>query len=299
MKIEREPNLPLTILDAINNRNLSIFVGAGTSRVLGCWGWDQLAKKLIEKCFSMGCINFRQREILSECNDYKKIITICRHLLERNGSDNSFLETLKEGCKGDEHQKKDANIYAELIRIPALYITTNFDEHFDEFFHKDRIVFRDEGFKFDLISPEKLYHIHGSIMDSKTLVLTIPDYFSRYNSPHFKQFLNRIFSEKVILFIGYGMTEFELLDFLIGKFDARNRARFILQPYFKGNEDIAAFDQYYYNSMGVSIIPFEYDDKGHSQLYNVIKSWNNEIGRVSPYLFEKANEIDKVVEKPW
>jgi len=298
--IDKEPKIPQPILKAIEDGNLAIFIGAGASQVIGCWSWKKLATNLIKKCYEKRCINYRQRQILSGYNDYKKIITICRSILLKNGYKKDFLERIVAGCRGNEEKKKKVNIYQELIRIPALYITTNFDENFDEWFHADRVVFREEGFRPDLVIDEKLYHIHGSMKDYDTLVLTVPEYIKRYSFEHFRQFMKRIFSEKVILFIGYGMAEFEILDFLITTLgvERQKEARFILLPYYKGYEDIVDFEQHYFGEMGVTIVPYEYDDKGYEQLYDVIKSWNSKIERVSPYPYKKMREIDEVVDNP-
>ncbi len=298
--INKEPNIPQSILRAIEEDNLAIFIGAGVSQVIGCWSWEKLAVALIEKCYEEKCINYRQKQILSNYNDCKKIITICRNLLKENGRLNDFYKIIDDCCKGDEEKKKKFNIYQELIRIPALYITTNFDKHFDEWFHADRIVSKDEGFKQDLLSNEKLYHIHGSIKNHKTLVLTVHEYFERYNPNNFQRFLKRIFLDKVILFVGYGMAEFEILDFLMTKAETeRKKERFILLPYYKGHEDILAFDEYYFEEMGVTIVPYESDEKGYEQLYDVIKSWNGKIQHVSPYSYKKMKNIDEVVDSQW
>jgi len=44
------PEVPPEIFEAVNNDKLAIFIGAGVSRLVGCIGWDQLAKELIDRC---------------------------------------------------------------------------------------------------------------------------------------------------------------------------------------------------------------------------------------------------------
>jgi hypothetical protein len=93
------------------------------------------------------------------------------------------------------------------------------------------------------------------------------------------------------------MAEFELFDFLIEKFDS-NRGKelkhFILLPFYKGEENILEFEQYYYNSIGISVRGYEKDEKGYNQLYEVIKSWNSEINQTSTYLYNSYQEIESV-----
>jgi hypothetical protein len=296
--IEKEPPIPQEILKAIEEKNLAIFIGSGVSQVVGCSSWKELASDVIKKCQEKGCINYKQEQILSNHGDYKKILTICHHILTDKGFEKDFEESIKEACKGKEEKKATVNVYEELIRIPALFLTTNFDRLFDEKFNEDRIKYKVYEFKYDLIDSEKLYHIHGSIRDHTTLVLTIPQYLERYNSEDFKAFLTRIFAEKVVLFIGYGLAEFELLDFLIGKFGNQKieNARFLLNPYYKGEERILEFDKQYFRDMGIAVIAYEYDDRGYEQLYHVIKSWNNTISHVSAHPHEVMKQIDEVVE---
>lgn len=295
--LEKEPPIPKEILTAIEENNLAIFVGAGVSQVVGCSSWKDLANSLVRKCHEKGCINYKQRQILSNSNDYKKTLTICRHVLAKQGLEKDFLEALEAACKGDEGKKKTVNVYEELFRIPALFLTTNFDELFDEKFITDRVVYKTFEFKYDLISTEKLYHIHGSIKDHDTLVLTVPQYLKRYRSEDFQAFLRKIFAEKIVLFIGYGLSEFELLDFLIGKFGSEEvkNPRFLLHPYYRGEERIWEFDKEYFDDLGISVIGYEYDDRGYEQLYYVIKSWNKDISRLSAHSHKVMAEINEVV----
>jgi hypothetical protein len=78
-KIEKLPKLPITILDAVNNGTLAVFIGAGVSRIVGCLGWDKLAERLVERCFATQCqdgsqcINYKEKDILSADRDHKKL----------------------------------------------------------------------------------------------------------------------------------------------------------------------------------------------------------------------------------
>jgi len=65
------------------------------------------------------------------------------------------------------------------------------------------------------------------------------------------------------------MNEFELLDFLITKFDSakeKELKHFILRPFYKGEENILEFEESYYNPMGIQVLGYEKDEKGYQQL---------------------------------
>lgn len=303
--IDKIPPVRKEIVEAVNNETLAVFIGAGGSRLIGCMGWDQLAQNLVNRCFSSKkkdgsgstCINFKEKEVLIQNKDHKKTITICYHILKKNDFEDIFYEELEKSLKADEELLKSQNIYDELYRLRGLFITTNVDEHFDSKFEPTRIVYKEEDLNPSNIDRTKLYHIHGSIRDRNSLIFTVPQYIKRYNNKPFREFLKAIFDKYTVLFVGYGMAEFELLDFLITKFDSKKGKElkhFILLPFYRGEENILGFEQYYYNSMGISVVPYEKDERGYGQLYEVIKSWNSEINQVSTYLYDTYEEIEDV-----
>jgi hypothetical protein len=302
--IYKIPPVRQEIVNAVNNDKLAIFIGAGTSRIIGCMGWKDLAGNLLNRCLNTkkkdgtSCINFKEKETLSQNDNHKKTITICHHILEQNGCEDIFFEELNKSLDAKPELLQSQNIYNELYGLRGLFITTNADIHFDNIFNAQHILYRKENFSRTNIDRTKLYHIHGSILDKSSLIFKVPEYIQRYNDPQFRAFLETIFSEYTVLFVGYGMEEFELLDFIITKFDPDKGGElkhFILLPFYKGEENILEFEQYYYNSMGITVLAYEKDERGYSQLYEVIKKWNSEINQTSTYLYDSYNEIEKTV----
>jgi hypothetical protein len=305
-KIYPIPRVPREIVEAVNSEKLAVFMGAGVSRVLGCVGWDKLAQNLISRCFSdkksdgsSPCINFKEKEALSQDKDHKKIITICHGILEQNGLEDVFFEELDRSFEADEKILKSRNIYDELKGLRGLFITTNADGHFDGKFSRSRIVYKKEDLNPSNIDRTKLYHIHGSILDRDSLIFTVRRYIQRYNGPQFRDFLKEIFDNYVVLFVGYGMSEFELLDFLITRFDSnsgKELKHFILLPFYRGEENILVFEQSYHSAMGIQVLGYEKDERGYEQLYEVIRSWNKEINQTSAYLYDSYREIEDVID---
>ncbi|GAJ01275.1 unnamed protein product, partial [marine sediment metagenome] len=166
--IDKIPPVPNEIIDAVNNENLAVFIGAGVSRIIGCMGWDELAKNLVTKCFSIKkedgllSINFKEKELLFQNKDHKKTITICQHILKQNNSENIFYKEFKKSLKPDKDLLKSQNIYDELYGLRGLFITTNADKCFDKKFEQMQIVYKEENFTPSDIDRSKLYHIHGS-----------------------------------------------------------------------------------------------------------------------------------------
>ena len=296
--IEKLPAVPTEIIEAVSNDTLAIFIGAGVSRIIGCDGWDELAKRLIDKCFSLSIINYREKISLGEETDHKKTITICRHILNQAHFEDSFYAELNNAVSGKQSLLKSQNIYHDLLDLHGLFITTNIDTHFDKEFNVSRVVFRPDDFDYRTIDRTYLYHIHGSLIDPSSLVLTTPEYIERYRLPNFVMFLKQIFRSYTVLFVGYGLNEFEMLDFVIEKSEVSvdiKRKHFILLPYYSREDNMVKFDQSYYGPMGISVIGFEKDEKGYAQLYDVIKFWNEEINQTSTYLYDSLNFIKQVV----
>lgn len=298
--------VPQEIVNAVNENNLAVFIGAGVSRIVGCMGWDALAKNLVNICFTLKkkdgstCINYKEKNRLLDELYHKKTITICYNILKLNDHEEAFYQELEKALAPDKKLLKEKNIYKEIYGLRGLFITTNADQLFDENFRDDKIIYREPDINPENIDRNKLYHIHGSILDRSSLVFTVPQYINRYKVEDFKQFLKEVFKEYTVLFLGYGMAEFELLDFLITKYDSKGKKEsprhFILQSYYRGEENILQFDQYYYAEMGIMVLGYELDEKGYSQLYDILKVWNTEINQISTYLYETYGRIEKAVQ---
>jgi len=306
-RIQLVPPLPSEIREAVNGGNLVVFIGAGVSQVIGCKSWGNLAQSLIDKCYSpekdhaRRYIDFKQKQTLLEGSDYKKTITMCYHILEENGRKDAFYKELEKCFKAKPRLLKSRNICKELIGLHGVFLTTNADRHFDKYFEEQRIVYDPWRLDATDIERNKLYHIHGSIRYPDSVVFILSKYMELYQESNFRKFLEQVFARHVVLFIGYGMSEFELLDFLMIKFDSSQKkesSRFILKGYYKGDEKIRDLDQYYYDEMGVRVIGYQMDNEGYGQLYEIVRRWREEIDQTSRYLYDSFDEIDEAINNP-
>lgn len=297
--IQRIPELPGEIKDAVNSRTLAVFIGAGVSRLVGCEGWDILARNLVTKCHEEGIINYKERETLYQITDHKKTITICYHLFNNKHLTGFFYEMLNKALKeGDTIATP--NIYDDIYKLRGLFITTNADTHFDRLFNPPNILYTVNKFRPDGLDTTNLYHIHGSIRDRNSLIFTVPEYIRRYTQEQeFKNFLGKIFREYTVLFLGYGLSEFEILDFML-RDNPRNRAlpprHFMLSPFYSGEDNILRYEQTYYDDLDINVLGFEKDTIGYKQLIEVIRHWNEEINQVTGFLHDSARLIDEAVK---
>lgn len=304
-KIKQIPDLPNQITDAVNRNTLAVFIGAGVSRTLGCAGWDDLSECLINRCTTTKksdgspCLGEQDADVLRDY-DNKKKITICKQILDKNGCEAEFFDEIERSLEADPDKLKSRNIYDELWGFRALFITTNMDGHFDAKFTPPKIAYQGGDFE-NKLDRNKLYHIHGKISDRASVVLTTPQYITRYNASKLRDFLTSIFAKYTVLFVGYGMEEFELLDFIIGKYKPDEKIElkhYILKPFKTGEEKTLRFEDYYYNPMGINVIPYHIGNGDYGKLYDVIQAWNREINQSTRYLYESFSNLEESVKDP-
>lgn len=294
LKIEELPDLPENLKIAAEDNKLVIFIGAGISRYLGCSSWDDLARKLLNKCEKIGKINFLEKRSFLEYPNKKKIITICYDILPKK----DFMDCMKEAFNNGAVNRSNPNleIYEDLFKISNRFVTTNADLHVDQLFNDKRIKFN----KFNEIGLEEdtiLYKIHGSLEEEESLIFTTSSYISQYNNPKFIEFLKEMFARYHVLFVGYGLEEFEVLDHLMAKVNTTANARYYyVTGYFEHEEKIVNLDKKYFETMGIGLIPYQLNKKGYEQLKEVIKKWSKSVKRETLIMAKKYKEVDEFME---
>lgn len=299
--IRPTPEIPQEIIDAVIDQKLVIFLGAGVSRIIGCKSWESTANNLINICFNEKLINYKESHILSQMNDPKKVITICEKILSLHLFKDKFNQSLEESFAGKDELIKSHDIYKEIYNIPAVFVSTNADTHlhkkFAENLNLEKVVYTYKNINNINPTISKIYQIHGTILDPPSLVFTVRDYICRYKDNDFRYFLTKIFTDSVVLFVGYGLGEYEVIDFLISKIESEelNKKNFIFLPFFQNEEDVLKLEQYYYDSLGIRVIPYAKDENGYDQLYYVIKNWSNKISSETPILFKFNQKIKDAI----
>jgi len=292
-RIEPIPDLPDEIKNAVNQGKLAVFIGAGVSRLVGCKGWSELACRLIDAAYDEGLIKYKEKTTLEKDNAPKKIISICKYIFEKNRNGGVFYNTIEKSLQPSK-KNEQKSIYRLLYNLRAVYVTTNVDRSFDELYFDERIVYKSLDLQTYKIDHTRLYHLHGTLDDPTSMILTTRSYLEHYKDRDVANFLNKLFSEYVVLFVGYGMEEFEVLDFLITKESNPpiEIKHFILLPMYLGEENILEFEKSYYSDLGISVLPYALDLKGFEQLYDVIEKWQEDINLISTFTHERFEEID-------
>jgi hypothetical protein len=297
-KIHRYPYpIPEEVIDNLRRKKLAFFIGAGVSRIIGCKGWEEFASSLLLECNKRKYIDHLEYENLKQEKDLKKIITIVYSIFDEKKEMEEFFNLFKNSLAFDSDLKKEYDIYSLLIKFEAVYITTNADSHFDSFFPENNRIYT---FTKDMqIEQGKLYHIHGMESYPESLVFTIDQYLNKYNDSYFREFLNKLFKDYIIVFIGYGLGEYEVLDFLVEKTYSKTHnelKHFFVKAFFSNEDYILKHDRRYFDRLGMNIVGYEKDKLGFAELYKLLESWERECHLSTSLIIAGLDDIEKKVK---
>jgi|GEM_PF-5384836 hypothetical protein len=289
------PTVPDEIIKAINNGTLAVFVGAGVSIIAGLPSWSGLAKIMMDDCHKQELYTFSEKEIiLNKITDNKQIITIARNKYKEK-DERLFFEMIDKCLQKPANVTDDGkHIFDFLKKTSSLVLTTNADNLLHKYFESDLIHWDVNDVK-TWFERSKLVHLHGLIGFHDSLVFTVDQYLDRYRNKDFQNYLEDVFKKYTILFIGYGLSEFELLDFLRMKNNAGQH--FALIPYFRYQEPAIEGMKTYYDLLGIQQIPYFIDKKGYNILADVLDSWYHEFEDKTKLPPKRIEEIKGLAHK--
>jgi len=272
-RIQEIPEIPEGIKDASGKGRLVIFIGAGASRIVGCPSWEDFAHIYLKYIKSKGLINYFDYKQLKSLAA-RKVISICKKIIKSNGFP---LPDISKVLQPDVELEKKYNIYESIYQFKAIYITTNYDDLLDKVVlsKKAAIELAEEEssaskpdnnidigkiiYNYDELLTSKLkngmvLHIHGSVKKPDKIIATLVDYIKHYERDSKPEvLLKEIFNSYTVLFIGYGLEELEIIEYLIQKQTSINNRlikHFILQPFYSNDYKLFEFHSNYYSDLG-------------------------------------------------
>lgn len=291
------------ILDAARNRELIVFVGAGVSKIKGYYSWTEFARNKIETMFQKDIIEYADKVCLEQM-DPRKALTLCKIIIQE--SQKQDLMPRDDELIGRTHEN-ESKIYEYLYRFNTTFVTTNYDTCLDEMMRKRDIVLNDTK---NIIMPQlrisngnvyiedkdfipnrlgktgNIFHIHGSFDNLNNITATINDYLKKYSDDNtLPYFLKCLFSHYTVLFVGYGLAEFEILDNIVNagsKGTDVERNHYCLFPVLSSEERMLKYNKKYYENLGITLIPYSIDHTGYNALEEIIKKWSVKFEKVAP-----------------
>lgn len=305
-ELEYKPQLLPNIKDAAINGELVLFIGAGVSRLSGLPSWERLADKVLEDLISQDRMNYSEMNQLKDLNPKEKL-SIAEII--NNGEPLDFRNHLLK-------PEKETPIYDYINDIGCVYVTTNYDtllspnlktsnDNISKKFNPKRISNRKEFYPRYLNDLGTVIHLHGSIEDKDSMVVTTKDYFEHYGSTEVQILLEDLFKRKTVLFIGYGLNENEILEYLLNKGNVTKldnaaipHKRFALQPYFENEESLfIKLHKYYSDTFKLQLIGYIRDERDYRQLEIILQEWSMELKSIinPPSLSEDLHFMDEVL----
>lgn len=294
---------PDEIIQAGLNGELILFVGAGASMLLGLPSWNTLADKALDELGKMKCLNYSAIDQLKELLDPKKKFSIAKLIVDESNVRLDLREHLIVKVEGD-------SIYKAINNIGCPCVTTNYDEllapRFIETkkgsttdFRVVRITERDKLFAKVLNEPGTVVHLHGAIGQPETMILTTKQYLEHYDNKQVQEFLGELFKKKTILFLGYGLEEAEILEYILRKGSAKatnERRLFALQAFYKREQHLYNnLYNYYKKTFGVYLLGVLRDFENYRCLERIVKSWSQQIEIRKPALTNDVDFMDEVL----
>lgn len=272
------PALPPEIENAAQSGELVVFVGAGVSRLINCPSWDEFASRVLQQLAPKG-INYYDLNQIGRIVDPKKRLSLALIVAKKTKIEIDYSTIFKVPLEKD-------NIYSYLNSFNSSFVTTNYDKYLcpdSRQTHPEntwRWSKREQLLGANLDRNGNVVHLHGCVDDPNTMVITTRDYLDHYSTKEVQDFLKRLFERKTVLFLGYGLEETEVLEYILRRGEASTRERsrfrrFILQGFCQAEKELCdLLCEFYQDSFFTDLIGFPKDYKSHAQLTEVIATWS-------------------------
>jgi len=259
------------------SRGTCIFFGAGLSQLAGYKSWVDLRKSMITYFWERRSeIPYDRRKLFdySSCEDllnHENDIEAFTYLDYLSNA--LFVKGIKDIFYTDE-QDSNNKIFSFLNRLNNgnnFYVTTNIDRGFQKHISlPDEHVSINPEFK---NPPKIINYLHGRVDREDTWVFTRDKYNIGYivdESPCMK-FLQSIFENYNVLFIGYGLREGDINRVISST--SRKKHHFWLEPSSRSKEGpLKIRSTCMRENYNVHLIPYFIDEEGYDLLLKTIEA---------------------------
>lgn len=307
--IDDDLKIPGALLNLfLNNEKVAVLVGAGVSKLIKLPLWNELADCAIKYLYDKNEINyFEYQKIIREIIDPKQKMSIFNNFFPKTSE--KAVEIYRE-LLGKADRK--ANPYDLLVKFDWVKLTTNID---DEFYraltqkpfpvdsslsdnHSERrqrpTPNRETRPDISALNSDTIYPLHGYIEDIEETTLTTEDYIKAYyeDNSMMRKFLRKFFKEYTVIFIGYGLSEFSIMENVMKQ---EEKIHYALLDTYMNDPNVFRIQKSYLESLHIEPIPYYLDFNGYYRLNNVLSAWIKKIEeeRESDY-YENINKIDGV-----
>lgn len=323
------PHIPTGLREAAQRGTLIPFVGAGASRIAGCPSWAELADGALRSFVGEGKFSHKQIAQISHLNPRVKL-AIALGLEKEHRTRIPFDKLLHPS--GQKDNAKGRKLYGDLCKLGKIFVTTNYDEWLDEEIiipQETRVLTSDLKapaatnqrnviHKIQDLTPDKLsqpntvIHLHGSLLDHDGMILTTQHYVQHYANDRLSgnpdkenrvlTFLEHLFQTRTVLFVGYGLEELEILEYVILKArqlrgtGSKEAKHYLLDGFFSHEYELMrSLRQYYLDECGIELIPYLRDQKNWDQLLDVVEYFARMAPASEPMFLQQFKEMDDLL----
>lgn len=302
------PKIPEGIREAALRGRLIPFIGAGVSRLAGCPGWAEFAEGALKCLVDAGKFSHAQLDQIKHLHPRVKM-SIALQLQAEHKTPIDFRKILHPN--DPTQHVSGRRLYAALSKMGDVFVTTNYDEWLDArvlipslpitpamsapsspIDPKRTVVYKvEEMIPAKLSQSNTVIHLHGCVSDPASMIMTTRDYIRHYRNDRgiageenrVLTLLDYLFRENTVLFIGYGVEELEILEYVIQKArrspgtepEARH---YLLQGFFRHEQELTrSLTMYYLQDCDVELVSFSKDHKGWDQLIDVLEAFAAEL----------------------
>jgi len=325
MNLPPIPEIPEGLSEAAQLGKLVPFIGAGVSMLAGSPSWEAMAEQALLQVVRKNLLSFADYEQLKHLKPRIKI-SVAESAVQKVNDEINY----KAIFEPPDWNKNPLGIqvYSMLDQLSHRFVTTNYDSWLDEpqanigeLFPPDQsqatrsrqLLCKPEDFSYAKFRvPQSVVHLHGSIKNKSSMVLTTRDYIEHYanegygGSPTVENqvltFLETLFKQKTVLFVGYSLDELEILEFVLQK--ARNQtteidlvSHYMLQGFFSFQSAlIENLTRYYQEECGIRLLPYLKDNNDHIQLLHVLKRFCRKAPAQAPSMLSDFSDMRSLLK---
>lgn len=307
------------IKDAAKHGELVVFVGAGASKLCGSPDWRGFANQVVDMIERAKELTFLEAEQLRAMGDSRRTLSIAMDIAQEKGVFIDFDGILHPRAA----DVPGLELYGLLAELRPVFVTTNYDKWLDMEFPEvakaestpldgaeptKGPATRTTYFRREHLTSEKLaergavIHLHGSYLEQSSMVVSLRDYIEHYADERVKTFLNHMFRNYTVLFVGYGLGELEILEHIVRSNEAasggdeKEPRHFILYAHRSSEAVQSSFiERFFRRQCGVKVIPYCIDAAGFGELVSVFKSWSSQLDVRDPTLLDLQRHIDRCI----
>ena len=337
LKAPEELDVPEEIQIAAIEGRLTFFIGNGISRLYNIPSWDELANKMLRSLVSEKKIDFNKYDILLK-HSTKTKISIADHYFKKAIEENNPKLAYEGLLMKDVPERGTEDYppsYSLLAKFGCRFLTTNYDPLFSnelkyqwsesraiktsvvskdekEKSHvahnkpKDVQVYNsiDEFEKSGMLNGNFLVHIHGSISDEKSLIVSTLDYLNLYGDKAKVDKIKLLLKDQTVVFFGYGLEELEILDIIVrstrdNQTENANKY-FMLLPLLTHEYEIYELLKIYYEEqLGIKLLPYSRDKKDFHSIEDIIDNWAKELSDLvkEPKFDDKLSVLESLLNE--